>query len=179
MNRRMLCVSLLILFCYSCKEQNGDLKVNDNKKDVVELEFKDKSYSSNFFNDTLRESKISRALNNGDTLAYISLMEDYFLGGYRDEFLFYAMMMSEKKDYSEAYFDVFTLLDASLQGSLTSTNNLYKKMADYYLIQAYLKGSKSAKSPVEERFGDSFDSLRVVTYMKKLEANLFKEAVKY
>lgn len=171
----------MVLFFMSC---NGDIDRVDEQKleDTLVLKepgFMGQHYYENFLNDSIRESKLKHALNDGDTMAYYSIMSDYGIGGFRDEFLFYAMMMAEKNQFSEAYFDIFAGLDMSLYGSLTAENNLYKKIADYNLIKAWLGGSKSAKSPMTERFGENFDSLRVMRYLDKLQQHLVKEKLAY
>lgn len=178
MNRLFIFSILLFFSCNGERKHIGN-ETDADPKDTTELKFMGYQYYENFLNDSLRENKLKKSIQDGDTASYESVREDYLIGGYRDELLFYAILMAEKYQYSEACFDVFSGLDTSLYGSLTSENYLYKKIADYYLIQAYIKGSRSAKFPIKERFGDAFDSLRIIRYMKKLERHLIKEEINY
>lgn len=174
-----LLIIFFVLIFWSCNGNQDRTIPKANTNDTSELKFMGYQYYENFLNDSLREDKLRKSVQDGNTTNYESVREDYLIGGYRDEFLFYAMLMAYRYEYAEAYFDVFSIVDASLYGSLASESYMYKKIADYNLIQAYIKGSKSAKISMIVRFGENFDSLRVVKYMEKLEAHLFKEEIKY
>lgn len=173
--------ALVVLTLTACQENVTEVQDQTDADTTILKEpgFMGQNYYENFLNDSLRLKKLEKALNEGNIASYESVSSDYFIGGYTDEFLFYAMQMAEKHQFSGAYFDIYAGLDVSLYGSLTATNNLYKKMADYNLLKAWQKGNKSAKYAMIERFGENFDSLRLTQYLDKLEQHLMKETIAY
>ncbi|OJU76874.1 MAG: hypothetical protein BGO09_12805 [Bacteroidetes bacterium 47-18] len=86
------------------------------------------------------------------------------MSGMGREFMFYSLFMVEKYKLSDAYFDVYLILQNNQMN-----NNLQK----YYLLKAYANGSESALSHMTEMFGENYDSLQLVNYNKELEQYLF------
>jgi hypothetical protein len=117
MKRLFICVIFICWLLISCqKTTNSEIsfgeKLNDRK---------------------LTDSLYDRALQNGDTLAYLNLRAIYYIGGSRTkDFLYYSLMMSNKYNYKVAAGDVYFILtegDSILDVKTQET-------ADYYLLKS-------------------------------------------
>ena len=99
-------------------------------------------------------------IEKGDTSAYYSLFMMYLDFQYPEEILFYSLIMADKYNYPDAYFDVFSCLtDVNRyyekdndDWSLDSLNNDLREMAVKYLIKAADKGHKQAKEVLEDYY---------------------------
>lgn len=173
--------ALMLLTLTACQEDVTELQDQTDADTTILKEpgFMGQNYYENLLNDSLRLKKLEKALNEGDTMSYNSVMEDYGIGGFSNEFLLYDIIMAEKYQIPSAYFDIFILLYSSMNGELISESILYKKMADYNLLKAWQKGDKNARSQIRETFGENFDSLRLTQYLDKLEQHLMKETIAY
>ena len=88
-------------------------------------------------------------IDNGDIDAYKSLYYVYLDYSISEEFLLYAMIMANKYDYPQAYFDVFNNLTKVYWNDLTRMDNKSAKIAMEYLIIAAEKGHHQAQEMVE------------------------------
>lgn len=111
--------------------------------------------SSNNYEDYYNERKDAKiladsALKYGDTNSYNLAYKRYILKNCYEEFLYYSMKMTEKHDFTQAYFDTYYLLTLRENDSITKLNNL----ANYYLFKAYEKGDPNAKYEVNEIYSN-------------------------
>lgn len=92
-------------------------------------------------------------IEDGDTSAYNELSIQYLSYGY-GRFLPFALIMANKYNYPEAYFDIFASLsdlnryyqnDNDNDWSLDSLDNNLREMAVTYLIKAANKGNEQAQ----------------------------------
>jgi hypothetical protein len=89
-------------------------------------------------------------VKNGDIDAYKTLSIEYMDHKYPEEFLLYAMIMANKYDYPQAYFDVFTCLTDVYMSDLNKMDTITANLAINYLIKAYKWQHHQAKKIVDE-----------------------------
>lgn len=143
----ILKVLVLVFILNSCnrKAKGDNIKTNENKETVNTFSFYNKEYEN-----VDKIGKLKKAIEiKGDTLAFLELEEIYFNSGHRDEFLYYAVFMSNAYDYSGAYYTCYKILHTDFGKEKYETND---KLANYYLLKAYEKGNKSSIYNIEERF---------------------------
>jgi hypothetical protein len=81
--------------CFSCQEST-------NSQTAFREKLQDKELTDSLYN---------RALNHGDTVAYLNLRMIYYIGGSRaEDFLYYSLIMSNKYNYKVAANDVYFIL---------------------------------------------------------------------
>jgi hypothetical protein len=85
----------------------------------------------------------------GDTKAYRSLSIAYLDYSYSEELLLYALIMANKYDHPQAYFDVFKCLIGVYFNELTKIDKTTANIAINYLIIASEKDHKQAKEIVK------------------------------
>ena len=101
----------------------------------------------------------------GDTSAYISLITIYADDDNLEDALSYSLIMANKYDYSEAYYDVFDILTSipQVNANICAEGNcIYfgfdcldgqtKEIALYYFKQAIYKGSNYASKDLLELY---------------------------
>lgn len=145
-----LILSSIIVSC-------GSNSNSDSKSESKEVSLK---------SDTLEEyapltdrARVSRLMDSiysfGDTNAYSSLSSDYFISSRLDEFLYYALIMANKYNYSKAYFDVYYTLSHPYSGEeFQELDDRTKRMALYYLLKAYELGDSQASHEAHEIYKD-------------------------
>lgn len=100
---------------------------------------------------TVSESELKEAiLYNGNTSAYDELSVSYLDHNFQEEFLFYAMIMANRYDYPQAYFDVYFYLTQTFSRDIKSIDERSAKLAIEYLLKSYEKGHHQAREIVEE-----------------------------
>ncbi len=100
---------------------------------------------------TISESELKKAiLYNGNTSAYDELNISYLDHSIQEEFLFYALIMANKYDYPQAYFDVYFYLTQFFSTDISNIDDKSAKLAIEYLLKAKDKGHHQAKEIVEE-----------------------------
>jgi hypothetical protein len=117
---------------------------NSNKKSICECK---QSINQQPSNQNLLKKAI---LYNGDIKAYKSLDIEYLDYAYTEEFLLYAMIMANKFDYPQAYYDVFTCLTDVYLSDFHRIDDKTASLAIDYLLKAYERGHKQAKEIVIE-----------------------------
>lgn len=132
----------LFLLLFSCNKS-----ANKNEPEKIE---KSASYDTDYNNKELMIKLLDSALIYGDTSSYKKAFKYYVISNHYEEFLYYSIKMSEKHDFSEAYFDTYYLLNVRENDTLYKSNDL----ANFYLFKAYEKGSSYAKDQVEEMYPD-------------------------
>lgn len=136
-----------ILFLVVCcnkniSEKNTVLKDVLNEKPTNEyIEYKDDKFDFN--NKTLKEN-LHKAIYDGDTLAYNKASKEYGIHGRYKEFLYYAILMAEKNNYRNAYWDISTIL--SFEDSDPLFKTFESKYGKYSILKAYEMGQSGAKS---------------------------------
>lgn len=163
-----------LFFISSCQNrQNKEKDCNcivERNEDLVGL-----YYYENFLDESLRLRHFDSIVNYGDTVIYKQMFRNYFLGGYSEEFLYFAMLMADKYNYASAYIDVYMLIN--------SRNSFFThrmtKLKHYYLLKAYKLGDASAKYALKDEFGKNTDSVRLMKYLDKLEEQLFSNDIQY
>lgn len=130
----ILSICLLLIGC--------DLKKGDTMKKEEDAPM----------NQPLRsETSLKEAiLNNGDTDAYYELSIAYLDQPYQEEFLLYAMIMANKYDYPQAYFDVFDCFVLSYWSDISKIDEQSADLAIEYLIKAYDRGHHQATEMVQK-----------------------------
>lgn len=103
-------------------------------------------------NQPLRSLKTLKemVLNNGDTDAYYELSIAYLNLPYQEEFLLYAMIMANKYDYPQAYFDVFDCFVLSFWPDISKIDEQSANLAIEYLIKAHDRGHHQATEIVHQ-----------------------------
>ena len=88
-------------------------------------------------------------LHEGDIIAYKTLSHASLNYEISEEFLLYAIIMANKYDYPQAYFDVFTELTKVFWDDLTKMDEKSAEIAIEYLIPAAVKGHHQANDMVD------------------------------
>ncbi|MDQ0066044.1 hypothetical protein [Chryseobacterium lathyri] len=155
---KKLLISMLLIFLSNCNKVN-EQKNNERKKEDIKLESVSENllirdeYSPNKdnkfnFNDKKLQNNLRKAIYEGDIQAYKSASKQYIINGHYKEFLYYAILMAEKNNYKEAYWDVSTILTSEPHNSFTS------QYASYCLLKSYEMGDIGAKQSVNYIYTD-------------------------
>jgi len=132
------------------------LSCNKNKKtnETEAFCFSPNSHS------TQEEEWIKKILCYGDTLAYQTMFDYYSDDSHLDEFLGYSVIMANKYDYPQAYYDVFNILmmftnfeEYSDDFVFYCLDNKTQQMALTFFREAIYKGNIYAS----ERLLNEFD----------------------
>lgn len=86
----------------------------------------------------------------GDTNAYEELRVAYLDETFNEEFLIYAMVMANKYDYPQAYWDVFDHLRLMYWSDINQIDEQTATLAIDYLLKASKRGHHQAREEVEE-----------------------------
>ncbi len=128
----------------SPKKESQELKnildeENSNKKEYTH--YKDNKFD---FNDKNLYKNLNKAINEGDTIAYKSASKYYIVNGRYKEFLYYAILMAEKNNYREAYWDISTIL-------ASESNEFTSQYGTYSLLKSYEMGEKNKATLYDKR----------------------------
>lgn len=97
------------------------------------------------------ENELKKAVMfEGDKKAYRSLSIVYLDYSFSEEFLLYALIMANKYDHPQAYFDVFKCLTGVFFDDLSKMDKNTANIAINYLLIASEKGHKQAKEMVKK-----------------------------
>jgi TPR repeat protein len=135
---------MLVVLCCNCTNKGSD-DINDGMMRM---------------NPPAEPEDYGKIVLNGDTDAYYAVHVEYMNFHYPEESLFYALVMANKYDYQEAYFDVFECLydlnneyqHANEGWRLDSLDETSRKMALEYLVKATEKGHKQSKEILGEYY---------------------------
>lgn len=127
----IILISTIALLCFSCTyPDEPSYPMNDSPKTISQLK--------------------QEIIETGDTSAYydlkIQLME-YKSGD--DDLLPYALIMANKYNYTQAYFDVFDCLTAKYSSDIGQIDSLTAQLAIKYLLIASEKRHWQASEIVE------------------------------
>jgi hypothetical protein len=126
-----------LMILVSCKQKNEEQGISPSK------------VSFDQYVKTIQNNQFWEKAYAGDTLAYNEIKNIYFDSGQYKEFLYYAMIMSEKNNFSQAYYDTYFILKTD---SMTEDNNKSNILANFYLLKAYENNSDEAKRAINQRF---------------------------
>ncbi|MEA9414172.1 hypothetical protein [Flavobacterium sp. PL02] len=111
---------LLIIFA-ACKKEN-------NVDEIVESENSASYFQKKLNNLVLMDSLSKRVTEYGDTIAYFEIQSIYNIAEQkRTSALYYALIMANKYNYNQAYYDVYEILNS------TEIDNKTKEIANEYL----------------------------------------------
>ena len=108
-----------------------------NYRAKVQIEEAENSITMNDTGISIKDLKIS-VITKGDTIAYKNLKIEYLnTEYYKDEILFYSLMMANKYNYSQAYFDVYKSLTDIYEHDISvgSIDDKTKELALKYLYK--------------------------------------------
>ena len=137
MNKFILRLSIILFAFTSCDMKRGETKSNE-----VERSMNQPAISENELKKII--------LSDGDKNAYDELSISYLDHPIQEEFLLYALVMANKYDYPQAYFDVFSCLTDIYYGNITKIDDKTATLAIEYLLQANEKGHHQANEIVQE-----------------------------
>lgn len=89
-------------------------------------------------------------LYEGSKEAYDALSTAYLDYTFQEEFLLYAIIMANKYEYPQAYFDVYFWLTQTFSSDINNIDESSANLAIEYLIKASEKNHRQAKEIVEE-----------------------------
>lgn len=89
-------------------------------------------------------------LREGDTNAYYELKIAYLDNEFPEEFLIFSLIMANKYDYLQAYFDVFTCLTDVYLTDISKIDEKSANLAIEYLFKAQEKGHHQAKDIIKK-----------------------------
>jgi hypothetical protein len=112
---------------------------------------------------------LDKAVNKGDAKAYNQVASYHITEDMGQEFLYYALKVSNKYNNPEAYFHVYYILAFPRSGEkLKDMDKRTQNMAMYYLMKSFEMGHTSAKFQVEEIFKNEKIIPKSSYYLKKL-----------
>lgn len=137
MKRLVLTLPIVLFAFISCDMKKSETNSNESIRSMNQP--------------TVSESELKEAiLYNGDTSAYYELSVSYFDHSIQEEFLFYSLIMANKYDYPQAYFDVYFYLTQIFSSDINNIDESSANLAIYYLLKANEKGHHQAKDIVEK-----------------------------
>lgn len=99
---------------------------------------------------TVSESELKNAvLYKGDKSAYDELSISYLDHSFQEEFLFYALIMANKYDYPQAYFDVYFYLTQAFSSDVNKMDESSANLAIEYLLRAHEKDITRQKTSLK------------------------------
>ena len=151
------------------------LSCNKNKKMIdTEICMSPNSHS------TQEEEWIRKILCYGDTITYQTMLDSYSDNSRIDEFLGYSIIMANKYDYPQAYYDVFDILtifinfeECEYDFEFYCLDNKTQQMALTFFREAIYKGNIYAS----ERLLNEFDKGKIYAIEDLyLDKNLINKA---
>lgn len=142
-------IIILSLFFFSCKDKIEKKAIPENESSTLSLYLQ-------YFNDKNKvDSLMDKIVNKGDTLAYKDLSMIYALSGHRSDYLRVSLIMANKYQYTQAYYDVYndlyrtnSYISGNKEETIEDLNMLDKdtrNLAFKYLEKAASKGHVKAK----------------------------------
>ena len=113
-----------------------------------------------FISDSKMDTLLVKAINEGDDFAYSELSSYYMFEGNFTEFYYYALLMANKHEHPQAYYDLYYFLTEGiiLDGVKINRGKRANNMALYYLMKSHeLEYEWEHNNPIntiEEIFGE-------------------------
>jgi hypothetical protein len=112
---------LLLLIIVACKKENND-------EEIIKSENSASYFQKKLNNIVLMDSLSKRVTEYGDTKAYFEIQSIYNIAEQKNtSALYYALIMANKYNYNQAYYDVYEILNS------TNADNKTKEIANEYL----------------------------------------------
>jgi hypothetical protein len=163
MKKLFLLSVLSLLFNCDKNTSKKDVKLKNILNDKQANEYiphKDDKFD---FNDKTLKENINKAIYKGDTTAYKQAYRYFSINYYEKEFLYYSIMMADKYDYNQAYFDTYIILS-----NLNTENKIDDcSVCQYYLLKSFEKNNHYAKDVIKEIFTDK--GLKIPTSISVLQ----------
>lgn len=125
---------ILILVISSCNKKNEEIS---NEDFIIDSVSGNSSYEELYNDEKYMDSLYELAFKQGDTLAYNEIISLSGLSGNAGKEMFLQQIMAIKYKYSNAYFDMFNMLQIN-------DNVDIRKLSIYYLLKASEMGNKEA-----------------------------------
>lgn len=139
-NKRYLI--LFLAFIIACRDENNG-KVDQSTLKVESQEVKDTSEMHVY-------ALMRTALTTGDTNAYRSARNHYWMNEDTQNFFYTSLVMANKYHFVEAYYDTYSTLAHPYTGEeLEGLDEETKNLALYYLLRAFEKHNKQAQHAVK------------------------------
>jgi hypothetical protein len=101
---------------------------------------------------------IDSAILIGNEKAYNKIASYYLINDMGEKFFFYAFLMANRHNCSEAFYNVYEIIASSFsekpQKAIDKMDEKTKKFALFYLLKSYEMGYKRAKYQIDEIFGE-------------------------
>lgn len=111
----------------------------------------------------------NRVVLNGDVEAYYDLKISYYDRDYSQEILFYSILMANKYDYDQAYYDVFLNLTNIYYHNGWQIDDVTAELAMNYLFKAAEIGHRQAtdetKKVIDSGITNSAEQVRFLYHM--------------
>lgn len=112
---------LSLLIIVACKKENNDVE-------IVESENSASYFQKKLNNLVLMDSLSKRVTEYGDTKAYFEIQSIYNIAEQKNtSALYYSLIMANKYNYNQAYYDVYQILNSK------NADNKTKEIANEYL----------------------------------------------
>lgn len=145
-NLAVILFSTLFIGC--CNEKSNDNSIQNSGNNDFSMNYVSES-KSNLTNSVIKF---------GDTNAYSSLNVYFMDEPYQEEFLFYALIMANKYQYPQAYYDVYFNLTILFTSDMNQIDEETAKMAINYLLMAAESGHHQALDEVKKYNINSFEN---------------------
>jgi hypothetical protein len=155
---KILTVILAIIFL-SC---NKSSKKNENKM-VSGVA----NYEEPYNDKKLMKALLDSAIVYGDESSYKTAYKNYIISNHYGEFLYYSIIMAEKHDYSQAFYDSYYLLKSDYMKKGDGKKDI-PDLANFFLLKAYEKGNQDAIDDVEEMYPDIKSIPKASYYLDKM-----------
>lgn len=134
---RAACGLLLSLLAIACSTKKG-------------IRAEDEAVTPGHYGVTSKSKKL--VVEQGDVVAYEALQIAYSETLFPEEFLGYAMLMANKYEYPQAYYDVYEYLTGAgfYRDDIEEIDNNTANAAMAYLLKAYELGHHQAVEVVED-----------------------------
>jgi hypothetical protein len=139
--KTFIILTITILF-FSCNLEN---KKEENKHE----KHNELSFSTNQQGNSNETELKMAVLYEGDTQSYERLDIAFLDYSFQEEFLIYALIMANKYDYPQAYFDVYVCL-TNVFSDISEIDEATANLAISYLLKAKDKGHHQANDIVEK-----------------------------
>lgn len=118
------------------------------------------------------DSCINLSINHGDTMAYNKVQSFFTLEMRDNEFLYYSIIMANKYNFRDAYFNVYwTLANPGTGESFDQLDSKTQNLALYYLLMSHELGRENSKYSIEEIFGKNRDIPKANSFLDYLKEN--------
>jgi hypothetical protein len=161
--KSLITITLVTLIGFSSCKKTNNLNAAESPSKTYFIDYDDK--------EKLNKLK-HRVKKDGDTIAYLELKAIYRNTNRYDEFLYYALLMSNDYNYSQAHFDTYLIL-RNIDDSTFSKKS--KLVANFYLLLAHENNVKDAKYVMNDRFGKKSNFPKSEKYWIKINAKRLKK----